>query len=94
MKVQPLCLTKGRTRPAVSGPLSLSHHDAELLALQAGAQVTDRVSREVDVVVHRGGRRGRRTGKLEQAERLVRAGHKLHIIGEGEFRRLARRELA
>ena len=77
-----------------SGPLSLSHHDAELLALQAGAQVTDRVSREVDVVVHRGGRRGRRTGKLEQAERLVRAGHKLHIIGEGEFRRLARRELA
>jgi serine/threonine protein kinase len=75
-----------------SGPLSISHLDAEILVLEAGGRVADRVTRDVDIVVHQGGRHGRRTNKLQQAEKLIRAGHKLHVIGEVAFRRLVRRE--
>ena len=47
------------------------------------------------VVVGRGSRKkkeGSRPAKLVTAERLVKQGHRLHIIGEAEFRRLVRAE--
>jgi len=78
-----------------AGPLSLSHLEAELLVLEAGGLVADRVTKEVNLVVHGGrNRHGHRSSKLQQAERLARAGHKLRIIAESEFRRLVRQDRA
>lgn len=76
-----------------SGPMSLSRFDAEVLAVEAGARVARRVTRDVDVFVQ--GRRprsreGSRPAKLVQAQRLLKKGHRIHFIGEAEFRRLAR----
>lgn len=78
-----------------SGPLSITRFDAEVLVVEAGGYVARRVSKEVDVLVQ--GRRprsreGSRPAKLAQAERLVKQGHRIHFIGEAEFRRLARTE--
>lgn len=77
-----------------TGPLSITRFDAEVLVLQAGGRVAREVNKHVDVVVqggrsphYKGGHKGR---KLAAAERLIRSGHRLHIIGEAEFRRLAR----
>ena len=76
-----------------SGPLSLSRIDAEVLAVEAGAEVVERVTKDVDVVVQ--GRRARskegsRPSKLVKAERLIKRGEAVQIIDEPEFRRLAR----
>ncbi len=77
-----------------TGPLSIPRFDAEVLVLQAGGSVVERVSQEVDVVVQ-GGRsplyRGGHTGaKLDAARRLIAKGRPITIIGEGDFRRLTR----
>jgi NAD-dependent DNA ligase len=77
-----------------TGPLSITRFDAEVLVLQAGGKVASEVTSCVEVVVqggrsphYKGGHKGR---KLAAAEKLIKAGHKIHIIGEAEFRRLAR----
>lgn len=77
-----------------SGPMSLSRFDAEVLAIQAGARVAERVTKQVDVFVQgrRRSKEGSRPTKLAQAERLHRQGHSIQFIGEAEFRRLARVE--
>ena len=85
---------KGKT-VVFSGPLSISRFDAEVLAVEAGAHVARRVSKEVDVLVQGRNPRskeGSRPAKLVQAQRLVKKGHRIHIIGEAELRRLARPE--
>lgn len=76
-----------------SGPLSITRFDAEVLALRVGAEVEQRVTRSIDVLVQgRGGRgaEGRRSTKLLEAERLIRQGLHIDVIGEADFRRLVR----
>ena len=80
---------------AFTGPLSIKRFDAEVIVLQAGGEVAQRVTRSVDVLVQGGRTRkfksGRKGTKLLEAQRLIEAGHPLVIIGEKEFRRLARK---
>ncbi|MCA9637700.1 MAG: protein kinase, partial [Myxococcales bacterium] len=77
---------------AFAGHLSIKRFDAEVMVLQAGGEVARTVNRKVDVLVQGGQPRGGRKGlKLMQAQRLSEQGHPLVIIGEREFRRLARR---
>jgi len=94
-KPSPLQSLRNKTL-VFGGSLELERFDAELLAIEAGAQIANRVTRDVDVVVvGRGSRKkkeGSRPAKLVTAERLVKQGHRLHIIGEAEFRRLVRAE--
>ncbi len=85
---------RGKT-VAFSGPLSITRFDAEILALEAGAHVAWRITREVDVLVQ--GRRvrrreGGRPSKLVEAQRLIRQGRRIDVIGEAQFRRLVRAE--
>ncbi|MCA9659544.1 MAG: protein kinase [Myxococcales bacterium] len=77
-----------------TGPLSIPRFDAEVLVLQAGGKVAERVTNDIDVVVQ-GGRsplyRGGHTGtKLDAARKLIAKGRPIAIIGEGQFRRLTR----
>lgn len=79
-----------------SGSLSIRRFDAEIMVLQVGGRVAENVSRKVDVVVQ-GGRspqhkEGRLGVKLQQAKRLIEQGHRIHIIGEREFRQLVRQK--
>lgn len=73
-----------------SGPLSIARFDAEILAVAAGAEVERRVTRAVDVIVRGRGRRLQGKSKLLAAQRLIREGHRIDVIGEPEFRRLVR----
>jgi NAD-dependent DNA ligase len=76
---------------AFAGPLSEGHAKAEILVLAAGGLVADRVTPEVDLVIH-GGRMLHHSAKLQQAAKLARAGHPLKIISEAELRRLIRED--
>lgn len=80
---------------AFTGHLSLKRFDAEVMVLQAGGEVARAVTRSVDVLVQGGRSRayksGRKGVKALQAQRLIEQGHPLVIIGEQEFRRLARK---
>ena len=97
-KVQPrskIRSLKGKT-VAFTGPLSLRRFDAQVLVIQAGGHVVNAVTTEVDIIVQ-GARsphykNAHKGTKLKEAERLMKKGHKLEIIGEAEFRRLARRK--
>lgn len=82
---------RGKTL-AFAGPLSITRFDAEVLAVLAGARVARRMSRDVDVLVQGDKKKkvGSRPAELVQAQRLLKLGHRIHIIGEGELRRLAR----
>jgi eukaryotic-like serine/threonine-protein kinase len=76
-----------------AGQLSVKRFDAEIMVLQAGGTVSQNVSRKVDVLVQGGKRRvkdGHKSAKLRQAQKLIEQGRELHIIGEREFRQLAR----
>ena len=81
---------------AFSGPLSITRFAAEVLALSAGGNVVDTISRSVDVVVRSDtaplpNSKGRtRNARLQRAEALQQSGHPLTIISEAEFRRLTR----
>jgi serine/threonine protein kinase len=79
---------------AFTGPLSIKRFDAEVMVLQAGGEVSQKVNRKVDVLVQGGRTRkyksGRKGLKLLDAQRLIEQGHALMIIGDKEFRRLAR----
>lgn len=80
---------------AFTGPLSIKRFDAEVIVLQAGGEVAQKMTRKVDVLVQGGRTRkhksGRKGTKLIEAQRLIEQGHPLVIIGEKEFRRLARK---
>lgn len=83
----------GRT-VVFSGALSLSRFDAEVLVLQAGGHIAKRVDRHVDLIVQ-GGRSsrfspGRRNSQMQTAERLIKQGRPISVIGETQFRRLVR----
>jgi eukaryotic-like serine/threonine-protein kinase len=82
---------QGRT-VAFAGPLSEGHAKAEIVVLAAGGLVADRVTPEVDFVVHGGRLMGYSSAKLQQAAKLVRAGHPIKIISEAELRRFIREE--
>ena len=74
-----------------AGPLTISRFDAEVLALGAGAEVASRVTRSTDVLVQgKRTREGQRSTKIIDAERLIRQGRRIDVIGEIEFRRLVR----
>lgn len=75
---------------AFSGPLSITRFDLEILAATAGARVARRITREVDVIVQGRGRRREGSSKLLAAQRLIREGRRIQVIGEAEFRRLVR----
>ena len=77
-----------------SGPLSITRADAELLVSEVGGRVTQRVSRETDVLVlgRSRNREGSRPAKLVRAERLIKQGARLSIVSEAEFRHLLRAE--
>lgn len=79
-------------RIVFTGPLSITRLDAELLAIDAGAEVEHSISKAVDVLV-RGrarGPEGSRSAKVLAIERLIRQGRRIDVIGEAEFRRLCR----
>lgn len=77
-----------------AGALSLSRFDAEVLVIQAGGHVAKRVNRHVDLIVHGGSASrfapGRRNAQMHTAERLIKAGQPISVIGESQFRRLVR----
>jgi hypothetical protein len=78
-----------------TGPLSISRSDAEILVLQSGGVVGRSITKDTDVVVQ-GGRSqnykaGHKGGKLLSVEKLNKTGADIRIIGEAEFRVLARR---
>lgn len=86
---------KGKTL-VFTGPLSIRRFDAEVLVLQAGGNVTKSITKDVDIIVQ-GGRSphyksAHKGTKLKEAERLIKKGHKIEIIGEAEFRRLVRKK--
>lgn len=83
---------RGKT-VAFSGTLAMKRFDAEIMVLQAGGEVSQRITRKVDVLVQGQNRayRGSHKGvKLRQAQRLIEQGARIHIIGEKEFSELAR----
>lgn len=79
---------------AFTGPLSIKRLDAEIMVLQAGGVVAKGVTKDVDVVVQGGRSKHYKSGhkgtKLQYAEKLIKQGHKISIIGEAELRRLTR----
>lgn len=79
-----------------TGPMGMSRFEAEVLVLQSGGNVSRNVSKKVDVIVQGGRARhyknGHRGSKLQHAEKLIKQGHRMHVIGETEFRRLVRSE--
>jgi serine/threonine protein kinase len=79
-----------------TGKLSISRFDAQVLVLQAGATIGKKMGPNVDVLVigKRSPRfkKGHKSSKLLDAEKLIKKGRKIHIIGEREFRRLIRKE--
>jgi NAD-dependent DNA ligase len=99
---EPLETLEGKT-VAFTGPLSIRRFDAEVLVRQAGATISDQVTARVNVIIQ--GRRSHdyvmrhKGSKLRTAERLIRQGVPISIIGEPEFfklvwrgRRKARRD--
>ena len=88
----PLESLRGRTL-VFTGLLSIPRAEAEALAAAAGAKISRRVSRSLDVLV-RGKRmrrgEGSRTEAVLRAQRLVRQGHPIRTIDEATFLRLAR----
>lgn len=88
----PIHSLKGKV-VAFCGQLSIKRFDAEIMVLQAGGTVSQNVTRKVDVLVHGGKRRikdGHKSAKLRQAQKLIEQGAEIHVIGEREFRQLAR----
>lgn len=88
---------KGKT-VVFTGPLSLRRFDAEVLVVQSGGFVSTTVNKDVDIIIQ-GGRsphykNAHKGTKLKEAERLIKKGQKIEIIGEAEFRRLVRRKKA
>jgi serine/threonine protein kinase len=81
-----------------TGPLTMSRYDAKLLVLQVGGEVVTNVTKDVDVVVQGGRSQNYKSGhkgeKLQKAQDLLKKGANISIIGEAEFRRLVRGELA
>ncbi len=87
-KSQPLESLEGKT-VVFSGPLSIRRFDAEVLVRQAGASISDQVTRRINVIVQ--GRRSHdyvmrhKGSKLLAAEKLIREGVPISIISEPEF---------
>jgi eukaryotic-like serine/threonine-protein kinase len=85
---QPLESLEGKT-VVFSGPLSIRRFDAEVLVRQAGASISEHVTSRVNVIVQ--GRRSQeyimrhKGSKLLAAEKLIRQGIPISIIGEPEF---------
>jgi serine/threonine protein kinase len=85
---QPLDTLEGKI-VVFSGPLSIRRFDAEVLVRQAGASISEQVTRRVNVIVQ--GRRSHdyimrhKGSKLLAAEKLIRQGIPISIIGEPEF---------
>ena len=79
-----------------TGPLSMRRFDAEVLVRQAGASISDQVTRRVSVIVQ--GRRSHdfvmrhKSSKLLAAEKLIRQGVPISIISEPEFLNLVWQE--
>jgi serine/threonine protein kinase len=91
----PLRSVKGK-KVVFTGRLSIKRFDAEVLALQAGGTVRRKMSPTVNILVQ-GGRsrlykKGHKGRKLLEAERLIKKGRKIYIIGEREFRQLVRKK--
>jgi len=88
---QPLESLEGKT-VVFTGPLSMRRFDAELLVRQAGASISDQVTRRVNVIIQ--GRRSHdyvmrhKSSKLLAAEKLIRQGVPISIISEPEFFKL------
>jgi eukaryotic-like serine/threonine-protein kinase len=84
----PLLSLEGKT-VAFTGPLSIRRFDAEVLVRQAGASISERVTRRVNVIIQ--GRRSHdylmrhKGSKLLAAEKLIRQGVPISIISEPEF---------
>jgi serine/threonine protein kinase len=88
---------KGKT-VVFTGPLSIRREDAAILVFQAGGKVGKEVKTSTDVLVvggrgnYRGG--GNKGVKLRMAINInKRYSHKISLIGEPDFRRLARMRL-
>jgi eukaryotic-like serine/threonine-protein kinase len=87
-EAQPLESLEGKT-VAFSGQLSIRRFDAEILVRQAGASISEQVTKRVNVIVQ--GRRSHdyvmrhKGSKLLAAEKLIRQGVPISIIGEPEF---------
>ncbi len=87
-ETQPLESLEGKT-VVFSGPLSIRRFDAEVLVRQAGASISDQVTRRVNVIVQ--GRHSEhyvmrhKGSKLLAAEKLIRQGVPISIISEPEF---------
>jgi serine/threonine protein kinase len=85
---EPVESLEGKT-VVFSGPLSIRRFDAEVLVRQAGASIAEQVTSRVNVIVQ--GRRSHdyimrhKGSKLLAAERLIRQGIPISIIGEPEF---------
>ncbi len=85
---QPLQSLEGKT-VVFTGPLTMRRFDAEVLVRQAGASISDQVTRRVSVIVQ--GRRSHdfvmrhKSSKLLAAEKLIRQGVAISIISEPEF---------
>lgn len=78
-----------------TGRLSIKRFDAKVLVLQAGGTVRKEVTPTVNVIVQ-GGRsplykKGHKGRKLLDAQKLIKQGRKIYIIGEPKFRRLVRK---
>lgn len=90
-----LCSLKNK-KVVFTGKLSITHFDTQILVLQAGGTIRKKMSPNVDVLVL--GKRsplfkkGHKGCKLLEAEKLIKEGRKIHIIGEREFRRLVRKK--
>jgi NAD-dependent DNA ligase len=90
---QPVESLEGKT-VVFTGALSLRRFDVEVMVRQAGASISDRVTSRVNVIVQ--GRRSHdyimrhKCSKLLAAEKLIRQGVPISIIGEPEFYNLVR----
>jgi NAD-dependent DNA ligase len=88
--VQPNVTSLDGKTVVFTGPLSsLRRFDAEVMVRQLGGSIKADVSALIDVVVQGARSRkysnGHKGEKLCLAEKLIRAGHKISIIGEQEF---------
>jgi serine/threonine protein kinase len=85
---EPLESLEGKT-VAFTGLLSIRRFDAEVLVRQAGASISEQVTRRVNVIIQ--GRRSHdyvarhKGSKLLAAEKLIRQGVPISIISEPEF---------
>ncbi len=90
-ETRPLETLEGKT-VAFTGPLSIHRFDAEILARQAGASISEQVTSRVNVIIQ--GRRSHdyvmrhKGAKLRAAEKLIRQGLPISIISEPEFFKL------